>query len=146
MSPLREYPVVIRRPLSWGQMDAFQHVNNVEYFRFFEDARIAYFEAIDLYDATDVGALSGVGPILASTSCKFIRPLTYPDDVRVGARVTGFGEHRFTVEHAVASVDSERVVAAGEAEVVSFHYGEGRKVEVPADWRRAIEQLESEHQ
>jgi acyl-CoA thioester hydrolase len=27
------YPVVIEIPVQWGEMDAFQHVNNVVYFR-----------------------------------------------------------------------------------------------------------------
>jgi acyl-CoA thioester hydrolase len=37
------YPVVIEIPIAWGEMDAFQHVNNIFYFRYFESARIAYF-------------------------------------------------------------------------------------------------------
>jgi acyl-CoA thioester hydrolase len=41
------YPVIIEIPLAWGDMDAFQHVNNVVYFKHFESARIAYFEKID---------------------------------------------------------------------------------------------------
>ena len=30
--------------VEWGDMDALQHVNNVEYFKYFQKARIAYFE------------------------------------------------------------------------------------------------------
>ena len=37
---LENYPVVIEIPVAWGDMDAFQHVNNVAYFRYFESARI----------------------------------------------------------------------------------------------------------
>ena len=36
----KEYPVVIEQPLIWGDMDAYQHVNNTVYFRYFEDVRI----------------------------------------------------------------------------------------------------------
>ena len=43
---LQNYPVVIEIPVAWGDMDAFQHVNNVTYFKYFESARIAYFEKI----------------------------------------------------------------------------------------------------
>jgi acyl-CoA thioester hydrolase len=38
------YPVVIEIPIAWGDMDAFQHVNNKVYFKHFESARILYFE------------------------------------------------------------------------------------------------------
>ena len=44
---IRAYPVTIEFPIAWGDMDAFQHVNNVMYLRYFESARIAYFGKID---------------------------------------------------------------------------------------------------
>lgn len=141
MTRLEDYPVIVEHTVSWGQMDAFQHVNNVEYFRFFEDARIAYFEAIDIYD-NDADEFAGAGPILASTSCRFLRPLTYPDDLEVGARTTEIDDDRFTLEYAVFSVSAERVVAIGDSVVVSYDYGEGRKVELPNSWRTSIAELE----
>lgn len=45
---LADYPVIATFPIAWGDMDAFQHVNNTRYFRYFEDARIAYFEEADI--------------------------------------------------------------------------------------------------
>ena len=77
-------PVVIETPVAWGQMDAFRHLNNTAYFRFFESARIAYFEKLDLLEFMES---TGVGPILASTNCRFKIPLTYPDTVSIGSRV-----------------------------------------------------------
>jgi len=44
---LKNYPVVIEIPIAWGDMDAFQHVNNIMYFKYFESARISYFEKLD---------------------------------------------------------------------------------------------------
>ena len=37
---LKLYSVTIETPVAWGEMDAFQHVNNIVYFRYFESARI----------------------------------------------------------------------------------------------------------
>jgi acyl-CoA thioester hydrolase len=34
--PLEAFPVVISIPVAWGEMDAFQHVNNSVYFRYFD--------------------------------------------------------------------------------------------------------------
>src|SRR5262245_20383692 len=79
----REFPVVIEIPIAWGEMDAMQHVNNIVYFRYVESARMAYFERIGFLEHQRV---TGVGPILAWTNCRFRRPLTYPDTVRVGTR------------------------------------------------------------
>lgn len=142
MSNIEDYPVHIERSISWGQMDAFQHVNNVEYFRFFEDARIAYFEAMDIYDAGAANPFEEVGPILAATSCQFKAPLTYPDEITIGARVTDLSDDRFSLEYAVSSESADRIVATGDSEVVTYNYREDHKVEVPDEWREAIRELE----
>ena len=49
-SLLATYRVVIALPVFWGDQDAFGHVNNNAYFRWFESARIAYSERIGLLD------------------------------------------------------------------------------------------------
>jgi acyl-CoA thioester hydrolase len=137
---LADYPVMASFPIAWGDMDAFQHVNNTRYFRYFEDARIAYFDAADI--AGVAGVPSGIGPILASTSCRFKAPLTFPDTIGVGARVTELDEDRFLVEHAVASEQLGRIAAVGTALIVSFDYSKQAKANVPQEWREAIERLE----
>jgi acyl-CoA thioester hydrolase len=50
---LKSFPVVVEIPVIWGDMDSFQHVNNVIYFRYFESARIQYFEAVGLMDIVE---------------------------------------------------------------------------------------------
>ena len=44
---LQSFRAVIDIPVKWGDMDAFQHVNNTIYFRYFESVRIAYLEKIN---------------------------------------------------------------------------------------------------
>ncbi len=56
-----EFPVVLAIPVAWGDMDAMGHVNNTVYLRYFESARIAYFERVGFLEEM---ASSGVGPIL----------------------------------------------------------------------------------
>ena len=46
MMALAGYPLVIDWPVQWGDQDAFGHVNNTIYFRWFETVRIEYFERI----------------------------------------------------------------------------------------------------
>lgn len=137
---LSAYPVVIELPVSWGDMDAFGHVNNKRYFRYFEDARIAYFEKAQVAGMS--GMPTGIGPVLASISCQFRAPLTFPDKLGVGARVVDVGEDRFTVEHAVASEKLGIIAALGEGRVVSFDFSKNTKAPIPEEWLRAIKALE----
>jgi acyl-CoA thioester hydrolase len=128
------FHVVISAPVAWGEMDAFAHVNNAVYFRWFESARIAYLDRIGFRgDAHD-----GTGPILASTQCRFRRPLAYPDTVHVGARSVELGDDRFTMEYRLVSEALAEVAAEGGGVVVAYDYRSGRKVALPADVHAAI--------
>ena len=138
--PLNGYPVQVEMPVVWGEMDAFQHVNNVVYFRYFETARIAYFRKLDLMDSMEK---TGIGPILAETRCRFKIPLTYPDTVSVGARVSTIGADRFTMVYRVVSQQHQGIAAEGSGELVTFNYWEGKKSEVPAPLRQRILELET---
>ncbi len=137
--PTSAFPVAIEIRVAWGEMDAFRHVNNIVYFRYFESARIAYFERIGY---TERMAATGVGPILAETRCRYRIPLTYPDTVEVGARVTAVGEDRFRMAYTVFSRRHRKTAAEGDGLVVSFDYGAGRKTVLPKTLVDRIRELE----
>lgn len=137
---LEGFPATIEVPVQWGDMDAYGHVNNTVYFRYFESARIEYLDRCGFLESFDS---RGVGAILHSTSCRFRRALTYPDTVLVGGRAIEVGEDRFVMEYRVVSIRQEAlVVAEGDGVVVSFDYGEGTKTALPEEVRRRIEALE----
>ena len=137
---LAGFPVVEQVPVAWGDMDAFQHVNNLVYLRWFETARIAYFTATGWEKAVAVG---GVGPILARTSCAFRVPLQFPDTVQVGARIEDLGDDRFTMIYRVVSLSKGVVAAEGDGRIVSFDYTRQAKAPIPPDIRAAIERIEA---
>ncbi len=124
----REWPVAVRLPVAWGEMDAFAHVNNVVYFRYFETARIACFERIGY---TELMQNDGVGPILAHTECRFRIPLEYPDTITTATRIDEISAQGFLMRYAVFSHRHERIAAEGSGRIVSFDYGSGRKIDLP---------------
>ncbi len=136
---LESYPVLIEIPVAWGDMDAFQHVNNVAYFRYFESARILYAEELGLHRMKDE---TGIGPILGSTSCKYRLPLTYPDTVSVGAKITDIAEDRFTMKYVVVSHKHQKIAAEGDGVIVMYNYREGKKTAIPEKIREQILILE----
>lgn len=135
---LEGYALIITCPVAWGDMDAAQHVNNTVYFRYFESARIAYFERI----AFGLDFPHGVGPILAHTQCRFRFPLTYPDTVSVGTSVTGLGEDRFVMRFTITSHRHGKVAAQGDGLIVAYDYRTQQKTSLPAAVRAAIIALE----
>jgi acyl-CoA thioester hydrolase len=137
---LEGFPVIVEFPVAWGDMDAMQHVNNVAYFRYFESARIAYFGRTGLWEFMEK---TGIGPILASTQCRFRAPLAYPDVVSIGASVSDIGLDRLTMSYIVVSHKLSKVAAVGDGVIVTYDYRNNLKVPVPAEVKRNILDLEA---
>lgn len=134
------FPVVVAFPLQWGEMDAMGHVNNTVYFRWFESARIIYFERIGWME---VLRARGIGPILHSTSARFRAPLAFPDTVRVGARASDLESDRFTMHYEVRSERLEGALAAeGTGLIVAYDYRASTKAALPAEVASRIQALE----
>jgi acyl-CoA thioester hydrolase len=139
--PLAGFRVAIDQPVAWGDMDSFGHVNNVVYFRYFENARVEYFRRIGWWESLKE---TGVGPIVGSTQARFRRPVKYPDTLRAGAKVVSFGTDRFTIRHVLVSRATGELVTEGDAVVVCIDYRANAKVPVPDELRRRIEELEAQ--
>lgn len=138
---VRGWPVVIRLPVQWGEMDAYGHVNNTVFFRYFESARVRYLERCGF---TESWERTRVGAILHSTRCRFRRALRYPDTVLAAARAETLEEDRFEMAYRVVSLSADAVAAEGSGLVVSFDYERERKAPIPAAVREGIEALEAD--
>jgi acyl-CoA thioester hydrolase len=70
---------VERIPVRWGDMDAMAHVNNTVYFRYMEQTRISWFEAL----LPRGEAWGSTGIVIANASCNFKKAINYPGTVEV---------------------------------------------------------------
>jgi acyl-CoA thioester hydrolase len=138
---LEAYPVTVQLPVQWSDMDAYGHVNNTAFFRYFESARVEYLVRCGFQASYE---RSGIGAILHSADCRFRRALVYPDRVISATRATEVGEDRFTLEYRLVSLDQEALAAKGSSVVVSFDYGASSKAPIPESVRRGIEMLEAQ--
>jgi acyl-CoA thioester hydrolase len=120
--------LVVEQEVAWGEMDAYQHVNNVVYFRWFENARIPWLERIGWMKSRED---AGLGPILASTSARYRRPVSHPDRVAIGVRVKSIEIDRVVIEYRVVSAMWNASAADGEAVVVSYDYAGKKKCPIP---------------
>lgn len=133
------YPVSVEIPVAWGDMDAYQHVNNVVYLRWFETARIAYFERLGLVERKES---EGLGPILARSEIDYRLPVTYPDTVRVEISVREVRRSSFTMAYRLWSRALGAEAASGTSVIVMYDYGAGRSVPVDDRLRSAIAAIE----
>ena len=126
--------------MHWGEMDALGHANNARYFTWFETARMAYFERLALPETV----AGGVGPVLASTHCDFLRPVVFPAELVVGASVAAVGTTSMTMRYAITRAgEPETTLATGSGVVVLFDHGAKRTVPLPQELRARIATIES---
>lgn len=137
-----DLPVHVHEHVRWGDMDAFAHMNNTVFFQLFESARMAYFNNIHFTDPADH---DGIGPILAHTECFFTKPLTYPQSLTVGTRITSLQEDRFVMHYGVfIEGDKPALAACGTAKVVCFDYVNNIKASIPESVAKLIRTLEGD--
>lgn len=116
--------------VAWGDMDAFAHVNHTVYLRWFETARIAWFELVDL---PQEGHRGGLGPILKTVSAVYEAQVKYPDTVTVRVRAEPPGRTSVKLVYEVVSAAHGGVVARGDSVVVMVR--DGKPVPIPDELR-----------
>ena len=136
---LAAYPVSLIIPVQWGELDAYGHINNTVFFRWFESARIEYLTRSGMVRTME---RDQIGAILHSTSCRFRRPVFFPDTIEVGGRAREVGDDRFAMEYVVVSHEQDAVAGEGTAIIVCYDYSAHAKAPLPDDVRRGIAALE----
>lgn len=137
---LEEFPVVVDVVVRWADQDALGHVNHTRYLRYFEIARIAYLERLGMDPPGP--AWQEFGIIIASLTCRFLAPITYPDTLSVGAGIVSMSADRCTIEHLAVSKKLDKPAARGTAVLVAYDYAAGRRRPIPPGFVQKIVALE----
>lgn len=138
MSASVPFAVSIKVSVAWGEQDAFGHVNNTVYFRYFESARMHYLQRIGVLRSY---VEHGIGVILASTTCDFRRPVQWPQRLTVRTGCTAIGRTSFTMAYEITD-EQGAVVASGTSVQVMYDYRCAAKTSVPMAVREAIAALQ----
>ena len=133
------FPVLVQATVLWSDLDAYGHINNAVFFRWFEHARMAYLERCGMVESYE---RNKVGAILHSTSCRFRAPVFYPDTIEIATRASDVAQDRFTMLYVATSTTRKIVVGEGSAIVVCFDYHTQTKAPLPVSVRGRIHELE----
>jgi len=118
----------------WKDNDAFGHVNNVEYYSYFDTA-VTFF----LVEHGLIGTTGGeIITVVVETACRFHASVAFPDRVTVGVRVARIGTTSVRYEIAVFRNDEDLAAADGHFVHVYVERASMRPVPVPAESRAAL--------
>ena len=121
-------------PVRWCDMDALGHVNNATYFSYFEQARVLWWQ-----EAGFMIRNIKTGPILATATCKFIKPIFQPADLMVKVYAGAGRRSSYTIYYEIIDQNHNEIVyAEGSTVVVWVDYELGKSIPLPDDIRRLL--------
>lgn len=135
-SDYRHFQVI---PTRWMDNDIYGHVNNVNYYSYFDTAVNQYLierGALDIHQGDVVG-------FVVETSCNYFRPLAFPDTVAAGIRVTRIGNSSIRYEVGLFRNEDLEIAAAGHFVHVYVDRRSGQSVAVPALTREVLAAIQT---
>ncbi|SUD98887.1 acyl-CoA thioester hydrolase, YbgC/YbaW family [Psychrobacter phenylpyruvicus] len=118
---LSKFASIYVQPIIWNDMDAFNHVNNVVYYRYAESARINYLNELGAFN-------DEVTTVLAQSSCTYLKPVVFPDTLLIGVRTKKLGNTSIVMEYCYYSQAQQSVVATGDSVLVRLNKDASAKV------------------
>ena len=134
---LADYAHVRAIPTRWNDNDVYGHVNNIEYYGYFDTVINAWLIAeggLDIHG----------GPVIAlcaESHCQFHAELSFPDTVDGALRVGHLGRSSVRYEIGLFRADSGTPAATGWFVHVFVDRQARRAVEMPPPLRAALERL-----
>ena len=117
----------------WGDMDAFQHVNNAVYLRYLEEARVQWLAGIAGISLTD-----RIAPVLVASQVNYRKPIEWPAEIVVELFVEKLGNSSLTMGHRMlAAADSTVLYSDGSVVMVWIDTQTGKSVPLPEPVRIA---------
>jgi acyl-CoA thioester hydrolase len=132
------WPFAFAERVRFGDLDAMRHLNNVEFLRFFETARIAFMR--NVFPAHDPSHPSAdFGLIFAEAKIAYRAPGQFDDLLRTSIRPAAIARSSFRMEFEMHVIDGlsgpppgGRLIAEGHGVLVGYDYTTSTAARLPA--------------
>ncbi len=131
------YPHFLRIPTRWLDNDVYGHVNNVQYYAFFDTVINRWLieeGGLDIHRGQVFG-------VCAESHCRFEAAVAFPEGVDAGLRVGELGGSSVRYEIGLFREDSDERLATGWFVHVFVDRDSRRPAEIPAPVRESLERL-----
>jgi len=131
------YPHTATITTRWKDNDVYGHVNNVEYYSFFDTVINEWLireGGLDIHRGDVIG-------VCAESHCTFRAAIEFPDDVVAGLRVGHLGERSVRYEIGLFREGADDAIAEGWFVHVFVERDGRRPTAIPASIRASLERL-----
>ena len=118
----------------WMDNDVYGHINNVQYYSYFDTAVNRYLieaGALDIHDGETIG-------LVVETHCNFFSSAAFPDDIEAGIRVAHLGRSSVRYEIGLFVADREAAIAQGHFVHVYVDRQSQQPVDIPQKLHAAL--------
>jgi len=132
-----DFAQVLLMPTRWADNDVYGHVNNVEYYAFFDTLINTWLIAeggLDIHDGEVIG-------VCAESSCQYYASFAFPEVVEGALRVGHLGRSSVRYEIALFKEGMDHPAALGEFVHVFVDREHRRPTAIPQRMRDALERL-----
>lgn len=136
-TPRSAFPHFLALPTRWMDNDSYGHVNNVNYYSFFDTAVNRYLidrGVLDIHGDDIVG-------FVVETSCAYFSSISFPETIHFGVRVARLGNSIERYELALYRNDEPLPSAAGHFVHVYVDRRSNRSVPIPHGVRTVLQTL-----
>lgn len=126
--------------VAWGEMDAFGHVNNVIYVRYFESARADYFTTMQIWDSPN-RPMEG-GPVLTHLDMDYRKQVVFPEDLDVTLEVSALSSRGMEIVTSMWNSEGQCVLT-GRADFIWIDFRTGKPSPLPQKIRDHFPHLEN---
>lgn len=134
------YPHFLTIPTRWADNDIYGHVNNVEYYAFFDTVINKWLIAEGGLDIHANGAGDAIG-LCVESHCTYRDSFTFPEDVEAGLRVGKLGNSSVRYEIGLFAVGAPEPAASGWFVHVFVDAATRRPTAMPERLRSCLERL-----
>jgi acyl-CoA thioester hydrolase len=117
------FPFSIKQNVLWGEMDAFGHINNVVYFRYFESGRVHFFNKTALWQTF---LDEQVRIVVVKLECNYIQEIIFPEEIEILVAIKEVGNSSIKVHQVVKSSTKNIIFAHGEGIIVGTDPNTGK--------------------
>lgn len=121
--------------LRWGDMDALGHINNIMYFRYFEQVRIEWYESLNFGKLEKTTS----GMVIVDNHAEYLKPLVYPQQIQVHMAGHTPGRSSFVSTYTITAGDV--LYSRGSARVVWVGQAAGKSVPLPDKVRALVSDI-----
>src|SRR5438270_6243192 len=132
-----DFKVWRRFTTRWGDNDAYGHVNNTIFYQWFDSAVNRWLVEQGLLDIQSGDPIA----LVAETRCSYFASLEFPQDVDVGLAVAQLGRSSVRYRIGVFAEAADQAAAEGEFVHVLVDRATRRPVDIPDNWRTALQSI-----